>query len=64
MARVERYKWIPRNDGKGPNELYDLTADPHERTNQADNEQFVSVKTSLAAEIVKWKSGGSNGAGA
>ena len=57
MARVERYKWIPRNDGKGPNELYDLTADPHERTNQADNEQFVSVKTSLAAEIVKWKSG-------
>jgi arylsulfatase A-like enzyme len=57
MARVERYKWIPRNDGKGPNELYDLTADPHERTNQADNEQFVSVKTSLAAEIVKWKNG-------
>jgi arylsulfatase A-like enzyme len=57
MARVERYKWIPRNDGKGPNELYDLTADPHERTNQADNEQFVSVKNSLAAEIVKWKSG-------
>jgi arylsulfatase A-like enzyme len=57
MARVERYKWIPRNDGKGPNELYDLAADPHERTNQADNEQFVSVKTSLAAEIVKWKSG-------
>lgn len=57
MARVERYKWIPRNDGKGPNELYDLTADPHERANQADNEQFVSVKTSLAAEIVKWKTG-------
>ena len=32
-------------------------ADPHERTNQADNEQFVSVKNSLAAEIVKWKTG-------
>jgi arylsulfatase A-like enzyme len=58
MARVERYKWIPRNDGKGPNELYDLTTDPHERTNQADNDQFVSIKTTLAAEIVKWKSGG------
>jgi arylsulfatase A-like enzyme len=58
MARVERYKWVSRNEGKGPNELYDLTADPHERTNQADNDQFVSVKTTLAAEITKWKSGG------
>lgn len=58
MARVERYKWISRNDGKGPNELYDLGADPSERTNQVDNEQFVSVKNSLSAEIVKWKSGG------
>ncbi len=58
MARVERYKWIVRNDGKGPNELYDLTTDPHERTNQADNDQFVSIKTTLNAEIAKWKSGG------
>ena len=57
MARVERYKWISRNDGKGPNELYDLTADPQERTNQADNDQFISTKNTLAAEIVKWKSG-------
>ena len=60
MARVERYKWIVRNEGKGPNELYDLTADPHERTNQADNDQFVSVKTSLNAEIAKWRGGGAN----
>jgi arylsulfatase A-like enzyme len=57
MARVERYKWIVRNQGKGPNELYDLTADAHERTNQADNDQFNSIKTSLSAEIAKWKSG-------
>ena len=57
MARVERYKWIPRNDGKGPNELYDLSSDPHERVNQADNEQYISVKNSLNAEIVKWKGG-------
>jgi arylsulfatase A-like enzyme len=58
MARVERYKWIQRNAGKGPNELYDLTGDPREHTNQADNEQYVSTKTELAADIVKWKSGG------
>ena len=43
-ARAERYKWIPRNDGKGPNELYDLSNDPHERVNQTDNEQYISVR--------------------
>lgn len=57
MARVERYKWIQRNDGKGPNELYDLGQDPKERTNQVDNDQYVSTKTTLAAEIAKWKAG-------
>ena len=55
MARVERYKLILRNDGKGPNELYDLTADPGERTNQTDNDQFVSVKNTLAGELGTWK---------
>jgi arylsulfatase A-like enzyme len=58
MARVERYKWIGRTDGKGPNELYDLTNDPHERVNQADNEQYVATKNTLVAEIAKWKAGG------
>jgi arylsulfatase A-like enzyme len=58
MARVERYKWITRDGGKGPNELYDLTADPREHANQAGNEQFISVKNSLDAEIAKWRGGG------
>jgi hypothetical protein len=57
MARVERFKWIQRNEGKGPNELYDLSSDPQERNNQADNEQYTVVKNELGAEIVKWKSG-------
>jgi arylsulfatase A-like enzyme len=55
MARVERYKLIQRNDGKGPNELYDMVADAGERTNQIDNEQFVSVKNTLAGELADWK---------
>ena len=55
MARVERYKLVWRNGGKGPNELYDLMADAEERTNQIDNEQFVSVKTTLAGELEDWK---------
>jgi arylsulfatase A-like enzyme len=55
MARVERYKLVLRNDGKGPNELYDMAADAGEHTNQADNDQFVSVKSTLADELAEWK---------
>lgn len=55
MACVERYKLILRNDGKGPNELYDVVADSGERTNQADNEQFVSVKNTLSGDLANWK---------
>ena len=55
MSRAERYKLILRNDGKGPNELYDMVADPTERTNQVDNDQFVSVKNTLSAELADWK---------
>jgi arylsulfatase A-like enzyme len=55
MARVERYKLILRNQGKGPNELYDYATDPGEHTNLADNDQYVSVRGALADEIQKWK---------
>ncbi len=56
-ARVERYKVVFRNGQKGPNETYDLTADPHEKNNLADNDQFVDIRTSLGNEIAKWKQG-------
>jgi len=55
MARVERYKVVLRDGGKGPNELYDLHDDPHEKVNQVDNDEFTSVKSTLGAEIAKWK---------
>jgi len=55
MARVERYKVVLREGGKGPNELYDLNGDPREKTNQVDDDQFASIKTTLGAEIAKWK---------
>jgi arylsulfatase A-like enzyme len=55
MARIERYKLVWRNQGKGPNELYDLALDAGERINQAANEQFVSLKTSLSGELEQWK---------
>ena len=55
MARTQRYKLVLRNDGKGPNELFDLPADPGERANQIDNEQYISVKNTLTAEFSQWK---------
>jgi len=55
MARTQRYKLVLRDDGKGANELYDLPADPGERANQVDNEQYISVKTTLTAEFTQWK---------
>jgi len=32
-----------------------LPADPGERANQIDNEQYLSVKTTLTAEFTQWK---------
>ena len=55
LSREDRYKLIQRNDGKGPNELYDLVVDPDEATNQADNPQFLTVHNELATELDKWK---------
>ena len=55
MAREERYKVVVRDDGKSPNELYDLTADPRERANQFDNQQYVTIRNSLASELARWK---------
>ncbi len=55
MARDKRYKLVRRDQGKGPGELYDLNVDPRERVNQYENPQFVTVRTSLAAELSRWK---------
>jgi len=53
MARVDRYKLVVRDEGKGPGELYDDKQDPKERTNQYDNPQFLTVRSSLMAELRK-----------
>jgi arylsulfatase A-like enzyme len=59
MARQKRYKLVWRDQGKGvppgPGELYDLPVDPRERANQYENPQFVTVRTSLAADLATWK---------
>jgi choline-sulfatase len=55
MARDRRYKLVLRNQGAGPNELFDLGADPGERVNQYDNERFRSVREELARELEAWR---------
>lgn len=55
MARDNRYKLIIRHAGDGPNELYDLRQDPRERTNQFDNQAYVTIRQSLLQELDAWR---------
>jgi arylsulfatase A-like enzyme len=55
MARDNRFKLVLRNEGTGPNELYNLTADPREKTNLYDNPQFITVRESLSKQIAEWR---------
>jgi arylsulfatase A-like enzyme len=55
MAREDRYKLVERQGGKGPGEIYDLSADPREKVNQFDNPQFASVRQTLAAALSIWR---------
>jgi arylsulfatase A-like enzyme len=55
MARDNRFKIVLRNDGKGPNELYDLTKDPREKANQYDNAEYITVRDRLTKELDGWR---------
>jgi len=56
MARDRRYKIVVRNDAKGPNEMYDVVADPREKVNQYNNPQFITVRDRLLGQLQDWKS--------
>ncbi len=55
MAREARYKIVLRNEGKGPNELYDTREDPREKVNQYENPAFVTVRDRLTRELEAWR---------
>jgi arylsulfatase A-like enzyme len=55
MVRDTRYKLVLRNDGKGPNELFDISNDPRETTNQYQNPQFITVRDALDRELAAWR---------
>ena len=55
MVRDSLFKLVLRDGGKGPNEFYDLQADPREGTNGYADGQYTSLLPPLTAEIAKWK---------
>jgi arylsulfatase A-like enzyme len=55
MARNSRYKLILRDQGKGPNELYDLAVDPRERVNRYDNPAHLSIREQLTHQIAMFQ---------
>jgi arylsulfatase A-like enzyme len=55
MARDARYKLVMRNEGAGPNELFDISADPREKVNRYEDPQFASVRQRLARELESWR---------
>jgi choline-sulfatase len=55
MARDNRHKVVVRNNGEGPNELYDIIGDRRERVNQYENPAFVTVRDRLSGQLSGWK---------
>jgi arylsulfatase A-like enzyme len=54
MARIDRYKAVIRDGGRGPGELYDLVTDPAEKSNQYEDPQFVTVRNQLSGALSAW----------
>ncbi len=54
MVREERYKLVLRNQGKGPNELWDLETDPTEHANRIDDASLHRIRDRLTRELNAW----------
>ena len=55
MARNERFKLVLRNDGAGPNELFDLKGDPREKANRYEDAGFLTVREELTKALAAWR---------
>jgi hypothetical protein len=53
MIRNDSMKYVHRYPD-GPNEFYDLAADPDETTNEIDNPAFESSIERMRAELQEW----------
>jgi arylsulfatase A-like enzyme len=55
MARVDRYKLVIRDEGKGPGELYDMRMERTEAVNHYGDAEFEDVKTNLTGQLAAWR---------
>jgi arylsulfatase A-like enzyme len=54
-ASDNRFKLILRDDGKGLNQLFDVPADPKQKTNLFGNRAFISSRDQLRHNLMEWK---------
>jgi choline-sulfatase len=55
MARDNRFKLVLREDGQGPNELYDLRQDPGEFKNVYGEGSYLTVRERLTGALQRWR---------
>ena len=55
MARDGHVKLVMRNSGGGPNELFDLADDPHEKVNQYENQKYLGDRAQLTRALEGWR---------
>ena len=58
MVRDSRYKLVLRDQGKGPNELFDLNLDPREQVNRYDAPAYLSIRDQLTRS--NWRNSSQN----
>lgn len=54
MVRDKRFKLVLRNQGQGPNELFDMQTDPREKVNQYNNPAYVAPRDQMTRELQAW----------
>jgi len=55
MARDGRFKLLLRNNGGGPNELFDFADDAREKVNQYENPKYMGDRAQLTRAIEGWR---------
>ena len=53
-VRTENWKYVARQSPKGPGELYDMAADPHERFNLFGQRAHAKIQTKMAGKLEAW----------
>lgn len=55
MTRDRRFKLVLREQGEGPNELYNLAEDANEVVNLYGDNRYITVWQALEQELARWR---------